>query len=99
MFIVNTWTEEHRTGSSVEGEITNTLPLQEVNIMTSREQMAIKIGTKVAQEIMQAESRGENNMMIGLRLSGIVKGLEIAGVLTSEEATQMIINMKNEFNF
>lgn len=67
--------------------------------MTSNEKMAVKIATETSKEIMQAQARGENNQMIGLRLSGIVKGLEIAGVFTSEEATEFIINMKNEFNF
>lgn len=67
--------------------------------MTSKEKMAIKIATGVSKEIMAAQARGENNYMIGFRVSGIVAGLTIAGVLTEDEATEFIINLKNEFNF
>lgn len=59
----------------------------------------IKLACEMGKEITEAQNRGENNLMIGCRLSGMVKGLEIAGVVTSEEATEIIIKLKNEFNF
>ena len=59
----------------------------------------VKLACEMGKEMMEAQNRGENNLMIGCRLSGMVRGLEIAGVVTKQEATEMIINLKNEFNF
>ena len=59
-----------------------------------------KITAKVSKEILEAQARGEDSKMIGFRLSGIVAGLEMAGVFdTQEEAIEFIITIKNEFNF
>lgn len=59
----------------------------------------VELTAEMSKEIEQARQRDENDMMIGLRLSGMIKGLEIAGQLTSEEAVEAIINIKNKFNF
>lgn len=67
--------------------------------MTQKEKMAVNIACGVTKEIMEAQARGENNVMIGFRVSGIVAGLTIAGALTEKEATEFIINLKNQFNF
>lgn len=56
------------------------------------------LAMEIAKEITKAEKRGDNRVMISHRLSGLVSGLKLAGVITEDEALEMLINIKNEFN-
>lgn len=53
----------------------------------------------VRHNLTEAQQRGENNMMLGFRLSGMIQGLQIANELNDQQALEIIIAMKNEFNF
>lgn len=56
------------------------------------------LAVAIAKEIHHAEKRGDSKVMISHRLSGMVSGLKLAGVITEDEALEMLINIKNEFN-
>lgn len=53
----------------------------------------------VEKALTEYKQRGETDLMLGLRLSGMVQGLEIGGSITSEQATKLIITVKNDMNF
>ena len=56
------------------------------------------LAAAIAKEITKAEKRGDTKVMISHRLSGLVSGLKLAGAITEDEALEMLIEIKNEFN-
>lgn len=59
----------------------------------------LQLQDAVRHNLTEAQQRGENNMMLSFRLSGMIQGLQIANELNDQQAVEIIIAMKNEFNF
>jgi len=52
----------------------------------------------ISKEITKAIQRGDNRVMVSHRLSGLVSGLKLAGAITEDEALELLIEIKNEYN-
>ena len=68
-------------------------------VATYQDKRFLQLQDGVRRELKQAQARGENTLMIGTRLSGICQGLYIANAINDGQMTEIILNMKNEFNF
>ena len=65
--------------------------------MTIRQ--VIQIQESIKRSLTKHQQSGDSNDMLGLRLSGMIEGLQLVNELNDQQALEIIIAMKNHFNF